>query len=866
MLKNINFDSLSNLKEFDSPFKVLPVKIAGSPSSNNWDLVFVVSKKFVVAISWSNIGTNSTLEASPKILQVLNTTGDVASDINKNNPYYSKTNEISGIIDAVGGRGILNLEKTVYILAENKKVYCFDYVDNQYTWIDVTSEINWTSSASNIFSLSYNQPELTNDILFIGDGSTLYFNSIGKRRNENSINSGINQIYSVSFEPSSIWDGNTNKLLNNNDSIILFGNKISEKATVSTVQYSTTSPYYAQIALTSPVSKTYPNKNGNFYRSGFIKDWESNSAVFSGTPKKILFYDSRIFILTTFNLYVSDSVFSSIDEINYSLATESFSVVFSSNKDLNDISLVGDVIVLAAEDGIYKLSFDYSSIPVSYTKSENTQYVTTINDIIYPSNRLFVDETVSYTENVIFSLGRYGIFQSTDSGESWRNTVQLLGQPESKNSLFNYPTKYLKIIGKDLSKNRIYVIDDSSPYAYGYGYGYGSGLDYFDIFNYDSFEYGYGIDSFEVEFANDYGYGYGFEVVEAIKNLKVGDWIYFPNNAGGPYEEQPLKILGFGVEENKNYIDIEQGDGYSADFDQIPTNLVIEIYPKIEPLAIINDIPQSSLYNTNNIEEYSFDPFRQSVTFENVQSIEDKIEVASTYKNFTVIENFDLLSREDNETFIYLNGINLSDYWTKNNGVFIFEDSFNIDDILKLTVKETHITDTGKNTHKEIEDSLSLETVGLQYEFDGVRTSNFLQLLMQLKHKFKDSAEFASSTEVNLVVESFGSASGLNDPWIQDSTVVYAPNSFVGRFISFSKNGKNYRFTISKNTMHRFYIQRVYSYEYFVADGSTSTFNLAKGTGQENTFTVFKNGTILLPTDFSETVSAGKVVSLVFSG
>jgi len=855
--KNINFDTSDNLKEFDSPFCVLPVKTANSPTTNNWDLIFLISEKFVVAISWSNINLSSTADPVPKILQVLNTTGDSPSDIRTNNIYYSKVDSIGGIVSAVSGKGILNLEKTVYILTDSGKVYCFDYVDNQYTWVDVTGEPTWTT-ATKIFSLNY-EDELSNDIIFVGEEGSLYFNSIGKYRFESTIPSNTTQLTSITFEPNTIWDGLTNKLVDSGDILIFFGNKLVEKKQISLIQYNLTSPYSAQIALQGTLSKTFPKKEGSFYRSGMIKEWTKHSFVFSGTPIEVMFYDSRLFILTTENLYVSNQTFTSISSVNYEIDSCTFSEAFSSSKDLNDIRVINDEFVLSADDGIFSLSFDYSLIPVEYNRSENLDYVTSINDLLYPSYRIYKEDSLSTTDDVVFSLGKYGVFQSTDKGSSWRNITQLLGQPEDKN-FFNSAKQYLKIVGVDSVQNKIYVIKENGSYGYGYGYGYGLDLNYFDVFDFDSFEMGYGVGSFES--LSEYGYAFGFEISNAVEGLEEGDWIYFPDGAGGAYEKNPLKIIGFGIEGDRNYIVVEGGNGYSADFSQIPQDLVVEVYSKLEPLGLINGIPQSELYETNNVETYSFDPFRQSIQFSSTQSIEDSITIASKYKTFSLIEDFDISSKDIEKISLNLNGIDLLEYWTKDNAKFNFNKSLNIEDIVRITVKDSHITDTGKYTHKEIEDSFSLETMGLTYEMDGIRTSNLLTLLMQLKHKFKDIQEFSTSTEVSFDITSFGASSGQNDPWIQNVNTVYAPGAFVGRSITFSKNNKNYKYTISANTLHRFYIQRVYCYEYFVANGSESTFTLLKGEGKQGTFTVFKNGNKLTSSDFTENLLSDNVISI----
>jgi len=821
-----------DINEYDSPFIIIPVKNPINITSDNWDRLFYVGNRFINQNDWQDLN-NPDLDEIVNLSFDLNTTPNTANRTNING---------IRIQDACGGESPLLMDKTAFMLLDNR-VYVYDYISNlsKYFWLDITSTPLWNEAVS----LSCIEVE-ENTILFVGtsDGK-IYCNILASSEINNRIDSGANFVPNgnIDFKPFNIWEnnsysygygysqaidffdvfgvrgnvfgygtsgygfGNEEKLPIKVDNNLLFVTaNVSEKNTVATV--SDTS-----LSLVNNLLNTFVGKTSGLPNSFVLLDWFEIANGLSGEIRKVIFSNDRLVVTSDSDVYYSDEVG---DKTNlYFKEDYTWTNAFAPSDTHNDInSTSNDILILASDNSIYRGV--WNGLFYSWSVSENTIYGISINNILHPSSTIIVDE------NDIYSCGKYGIFKSVDEGLSWRSTTQIIGLPEDRNSVFTTEKIELRVLDTDPSLGRIIVSKSEFPYGYGYGYGYGEGLDFFDVFGIESTTYGYGVGDFESTYSNQYGYGYGLEISDILGFINDNDWIFFGDNSGSIYRNIPLRVLGHGVDvSGLFYLDVELADASKADFSEIIENQIFSIFRKKEPLAIINGIPQDRRYDSTDIEEYEADYFRQSVVFDNEINPDDEITIASEYKAYEpIFKSIIGLSIDD----IRVNGLTVAvlprDIDADN--FIVISDSANIDDIVRITIKNLYITDVGSFSHEEIEDKLSIEELGLPYKLEGIRTSNLLISIMAMQHMFPNTTDLDSDTEIN------GTATSTARDYIDDSSKTFAPGSLIGRRIILDSEDKEFDYTIENNTASRIWILRKRTYDNFSenANGTESSFLL----------------------------------------
>jgi len=852
--QNIDID-LSNqgnsINEYGSPFKIIPIKDISSPSSNNWDRAFFVGEKFIKALQWTNITGSATL--TPRITEIVNLSSDVNPGLHPPNTLTELRSEnVSEIKDACSARGLLNLDKTIYILADDK-VYTYDYISKSYNWASLTTDTPAWSNAASISVFAGTE----NDVLFIGtDNGSVYYNKLGYGKFNSIIESGSSDI-GILFGPNPPWSSNID-FLSIDDEVILSTANASEKRIAKGRTNNAVSFY-------SGLENTYPGKEDDLYNSFIIKEWSNiSTCADGGQVKRVLYAYGYLFILTRKNLYRSITAISNINDVSsidltsiYSVGQDQFTDMVALGSPSSDST---GTIIISGDISNYRCVFNGFSVSASV--SQNSTYMTSINSMLYPAYSVIVDSTISKNTSTAFLCTKYGIFQTSDAGVSWRTSSQLLGRPENKDSSYTIAKQELRIIDKDESINRIYVVRDYLTYGYGYGYGYGGGLNYFDVLDFESSNTGYGTDDFETTFVNSYGWGYGFETMNALYGVEAGDWIYFNENSGSTYEEYPLKILGSGIDSNDQfYIDIEQADGYSANFDQISIQQIFSIYDKVRPLPIVDNVPQSELYDSTDVLSYSVDYNRQSVSFASRLDENKEVTIASQYKCFDSINWSDISTASESNIILKLNGNVLSGYTfnTGGNGCFIFDKTFNLEDVVRLYLRGWTISGIGTQDHVDIEDHFSIKETGLEYSFDGIRSENLLGTLLSIRR----NSLTLTGGDLSVVL---GTATSVGTLYIEDTSKSFAVNEYVGRRILLDTDNKSFDYTISSNTATRINIQSFYTYEDWTSyiDGSTVRFSFTKDIAPiSGTITVYVDGVV--SSGWSEVLSAGIVIALDFS-
>jgi len=798
--------------EYDSPFYISPTD----------DSVLYISKKFIVGV---------TFESSVPI---------VSEKINQ-----LTEKQWTNINSATSANGILNYDKTVYFLADNEKVYLYD-LSTQNIFLDITGTPLWSNS-NTISSTS-------DSSLFVGttDGK-VYFNKMANIKIEKTVS---NLTVNGSF------DSNDFSAL---ESVILATNGFqTEKGTLATVNQSS-----SFVTLESSVSENFSGVSNSKYHSVLLSEWVEidNDELNSEEIKKVIHCFGNLFVLTESNIY-SSTIFdlSTISgSLSWTLQTGSYDI-----GNFKDFAYIGDrtdssgTIVIVGDDGVYLANFNGTTINV-FSISQNSTYGTTLNTLLNNFTSVVYDST----NNIIYICGKYGIFQSDNDGDSWRNTIQVLGSPEKNSTLessshnFVLPKANLKVVGEYSTGNRVYVTRNtdvfstgySYGYTFGYGYGYGEGIDYFDVFNYDLSTYGWGTGDFESTNSYDYGYGYGYETTQTyssdanpIEYISNGDWVFFEG-----FPNTPFKILGSGTEYfSLYYLDIEKADGRTPDFTNVFINQTLSIYSKIDPLGIIDGEPQDSVYGTKNTTNYNFDFYRQSITFYSLVDTEKLVEIASKYKAFTSYEETDYSFEEINEDniTITLHGINMGNSWRKDGNVFVFDNEYNLgnlSDVLRLTLKRNVITDMGTNTHDEIENELSIEETGFVYGLDAVRNTNFLSTLMSLQHCFAHNI-YDSDTEgkiSGIVISVYDPLVGGADPYITTSGYVFGHNSLRGKKIILDTATSTLTFTIKRNNSTTIYLQRPQRHKQYIADSTNTTTYYAIKDDDDDSIDVTNNSVIV---------------------
>lgn len=860
-----------DINEYDAPFSIIPVKDPINVTSNNWDRLFYVGNRFVTQNTWSDV-------SNPALNEVVN----LSADINTSE-FPNTITDIRGtkIFDACGGKSPMNMDKTAYILLDNK-VYLYEYINSEskYFWLDITNGPLWTQAES-LSCIDVNG----NTILCVGtDDGEVYCNLLVATSLSQTLAAGGNFIPqgNVDFGPLEIWEkgefsygygysdaldffdvfgvrgnnfgvgpigfgsGAEEKLpLKTGDNLLFVSTAGAERRQIATVQDNA-------ISLVSEVTETFTGESSGLANSMMMLDWFRIADSLTGVVKKVIFAQNRLIVMTDETVYVSDEV----GDITNLYFKETFSFVDSLPPiDVhNDINVVNGVLILASEGGLYRGVFNGSGF--DWTISQNTDIGESLNDMLFPGFEIVVDDNIAYL------LGKYGIFKTVDSGLSWRNTIQILELPEDFNSSLTVPKISLKVVATDPANNRIIAIRSDFPYGYGYGYGFGEGADFFDVFGISSTTLGYGVPEFESNFAGDYGYGFGFELLSILEAIDDGDWILFDENSGSLFEDLPLRILDVGVDADSNlfFIEIELADGEKADFNEIVANQIFSIYDKKDPLAIIDGIPQDRRYESTDIISYTSDFFRQSISFAQDIDPENEVTIASEYKAFEPINDSILDLSIDELRVRGLITEPLSRDISTDNFIAI-EDTGNIDDIVRSTIKGTNITNVGENTHEEIEDALSIEELGLPYKFEGVRTSNLLMSIMSMQHLYPDVQNSVTNTEITGVVDEVGT------DYIKDTSFVFARASLVGRRIILDSGNKTFDYTIENNTEDTIYIQRYTMFNDFSdeADGSTTTFEIEENAAIGKLKVYLDGVEQVLGTDYTTNIIGGEIASFTFS-
>lgn len=726
-----------NFGEFDAPFRIVPIK--HSSSDDNYDELWVVSEKFIYSLK---IVANKF-----KIEEIANLTGDF---VRVQSNLSSLT---SSIIDAQAGNGILNLSRTIFTLGRGSddRVYFSDLVNSKFNWWDITSTPLWNSATSLTVLDPNNEEDLDVNLVFVGATTSssfdLYANALGYSKISRTLNTSNNEgvfIGGISEEPSLVFD-DVRPLFSINDEVILSTYGAGEKNTISALDEN-------NLLLNSSVSKTYQGLQNGKYSSIILKEWKKLFSGFDSNVRRVLFKDKLLHILTENNVYVYKTGFDTINDVVYFINELSATVeVNETNFTIIESTSVNDFssaqkIIIAGENGVQ--TFENGSL----TEAQNVGYAQSLNDLLFSSNFVCYDRFNSKENKPVYLCGRYGIFQSYDGGDSWRNTVQILGQPIDPASSYIFPKDRLRILIIDEQESRIYVAREQGMYAYGYGYGAGTGIDYFDVLANEngSYGYGYGINSFELEYPNAYGYGFGFELISVVSDAGADDWIYFDNNSGGTYRDKPLKIISKGVENNLFYYQVEQPDGDVVDFSQFSENSVILVYEKTNVIPLIDGQPQSVLYDVQNAESFVVDYSKQSVIFDSQIDPDKTVQIASKFKIFEPLEEFDTSLISSSNSKVFFNGF-LVENWVKNSdNKIIFPEFIDGYDILRITTRGIIITDVGESEHHEIEDYFSLEETGLEFHFDGVRNANIMTFIMSVRNNL-DTLGITSEPFENLI-------------------------------------------------------------------------------------------------------------------
>ena len=788
------------------------------------------------------------------------------------------------ITDSCQATGLLNLtgnDYTSYILSDNGFVYLYEYSKSldEYDFLNITSEsILWENSNS-IFKIEYNNQ----DSVFVGtsDGD-LYVNYLSYLKVNNSLDDdNTSAVGDFHDTHSPIRDGNI--IITSYDDEE--NKNIFEKTTINNYNEST-------LNLINFRQEYQGLDSENYYRTVILKDWEKiNTSSFGSAIKDGFYAFGHIFILTENNIY-----FSKITEnVNYfsNLIWESADLSLSG---LNDFCFVGDstksvgYILIASNNNIYRCYFNGNSLTISI--SMNNEYGSVLNSLLFPAYKIDVIDGISRNSNTAYVCTKYGIFFTPDGGVNWRNTLQVLGHPEDKNNNFISPSKTLKVIEKNNNKNRLYVIKEKGSYGYGYGYGYGEGYDYFDVIepNYISNFYGYGDNLFESNYVNSYGYGYGYELLRCLEGVEESDWIYSEDGSSNKYKYSPLRIVGKGVDSRGiEYVDVEEFSGHTSDISKISKGQEITVYKKTNPLAFIDDIPQSTLYDNDSVTEYDFNYYKQSIIFNIFIDYDYEINIASRYNVYNLLNTYDLTWIENIEInngvgtyysnninedqksgtiYLSLNDINIEN-WIKDGNNFKIEQFFNDYHILKLYIDNLNVSDSGQYIHSEIEDKLSVEELGLGYEIDAIRSSNFMSVLMSVNHYFNSQEEtkFIEGT-VDEVVDY---QDGNMDPFINDIEKNLSKNSLSGQQIIFYDDKNTVaEFTISSNLNDRIFIQRYKSYKHYYLNkieevtNPTLIFNL----GEEafyNSIKIYDRNSIIDDSYYSFLYQNDNVIKIYFN-
>jgi len=824
----ISFDGIRSAKsndlmgEYSSPFYIAPIT-----NSYLWanKKHFVFSDKFVNMLDWDSSN-------NPIVTEISNISGDSSPQSFKNHIDFPDI--FSSIIDVVSGEGIMNLDgdnSSVYVLASNGHVYVYEYSRSARggTWLDITGTPSWLDGDT-VLSSSLSYVTIGSDkYLFVGttDGS-VYINKMVSVKIENNLsaNTSFTVNGSVGSTDLSIFDD-----------VIITTDSASENNKVANIQTN-------YIVLNQSVVNSYSGQSTEgIFESVLLSGWVLIGSSLSGSVKKVLYAYDNLFILTDDTIY-----FTEFDGSTLSLTWESFSSPSLNNfTDMAPIS--DDSFLLSGQNGVHLAIFDGDSFIVS--NSTNSVYGESLNSFLTECTSINVDEELRRDENVGYVCGKYGIFQTTDGGSSWRNTLQILGIAEDKNNPYLFSKASLNVTGYDDTIHRIYIEDFDAAYGYGYGYGYGGG--YYDVLlpQIEDTGLGYG----------DTGYGYGYELKDPTVGIVENDYIFLDD---GFHSRSPMRVLGVGSDGIGYYVDVEKTNGYQVDLSNDFVGLRLSVYDFISPLAFINNEPQDTKYENSDVTSYTFDFYKQSIYFSESTSFGDDVNIASQYKSFTPCDNFDISNIEfngddDNKNLkILYNGINLTG-WTKSGSVINIPYGFNKNKIVKITATGLVIYDAGKYSHEEIEDEISEENTGLPYRFDSSRSSNFLATLMGVRHIYTATSNAAISGTITGVTSS--PVSG--DPFIEDSAQSFTVDALIGRKIIINSDSKTYDFTISDNNATDIYLQRQYTFRKYSVTSTTQTQFDLDGNAVSGSISVYVDGVLNL--NWSEVTVEGLITAINFT-
>ena len=774
-----NTSDLSSHPEYNKPFKMISVK----NSVFGGNRTFAIYDKFVVALSFDS--------GNLKFKEVVN----LSNDKNTNNDEITDVDFGEFIIkDACECASVLNKDYSHFcLLGEDGRVLLYDYSSNdkRCSFYDITSYVinsnennkTW-SGASRIFNVNIDGT----DIVFVTttDGK-MYVNDMSYVRLSAKMTNGSTKVY-----------GDFNVVVKGfypeKNVIIATSNLISEVHTILNGQDYDISVGYGTSFDVDFVSNVFPGVGSNGYQSFAIKDWQLINGEFLEEIKKIEYSNGMLIVLTVSKIY-----YSSITSLE--MFTDNFTITWNSidiNDFANDMVVAENYLIIICDGGIYRSQILSNSI-LSVEKLLNDGYAESLNSLLSSLYFVYYDGDLKFSENkTIYVCGKYGIFKSSDLGSSWRNTIQLLGNPVDKKS--GKSEKEFIVTEIDQANKKIYVAD--------YDY-------YYNLFGYD------------------YGYGYGNGKFNPLEGINENDYIYIDETSSSLYKNIPLKIVGMGIEDEQTYFIVEQFNGDAALLDaQISVGQVAYVYKQISPLVIVDDAPQETNYNNNNPLISAFDYNRQSIIFDEVINLKSDIEICSRYKYFTTIDNeislsdiainsitngIGLYNSGQGKIYIELNN-NILSGWIKNDDIIVFDEYFNKEQVLKLTVTGTYLKDVGmNNSHEKIEDAISVEESGLTYGMESVRSSNFLSLLMATQHYF-NSKKVNYSTN-GIVGEIHDSDIWTEEPYIIDNNKIFANNLLNGKriIINSSKSNTDIKFTVKRNHDNKIKINRILRSKHFVS-------------------------------------------------
>lgn len=140
-----------------------------------------------------------------------------------------------------------------------------------------------------------------------------------------------------------------------------------------------------------------------------------------------------------------------------------------------------------------------------------------------------------------------------------------------------------------------------------------------------------------------------------LSKTVVGDYLFFTPDGGGDRVGKYfriLKITTIDKPKNRYSIDIDALDGMPLEIETIKYAETFDIIPYLNPIPIINGIPQSYIYTTN-INPFTFKFQLQKIEFDEINSYKDEVIIASQFNKFVPIRG----KYNKNKTVnIFLNG------------------------------------------------------------------------------------------------------------------------------------------------------------------------------------------------------------------